>query len=43
MDNKNLPVERQMLAIFKYWDVLHKNMKGQNQSKRITLSCMRIV
>lgn len=24
MDNKNLPVERQMLAIFKYWDVLHK-------------------
>ena len=24
MDNKDLPVERQMLAIFKYWDLLHK-------------------
>lgn len=24
MGNKDLPVERQMLAIFKYWDVLHK-------------------
>lgn len=24
MDNKDLPVERQMLTIFKYWDELHK-------------------